>query len=274
MNIYIKKYFPLSLILILLSINLFADRLPLETNDAVQVGHVTKLLWQSTKLTETEGEKLLKIVKYPHDDVASYAFVTAIVRNPDNFLEILKYASNLKVGNVYKIANEIRILLKNNNNILSQFQKKMQNKKLSYYSTSTPDDYYRDALVYNAIRKARENQEPVIIPAKIMFNWKQKGLLKYAGKPSAQAFDYIFSIIKKQKKSNAFHKLIFALSAYEKVFVSEAVDKLRDVKVTNLEKEAMKVYLNKNRCRLTSKEYNMIQKIFHEITKIQKKSNN
>jgi hypothetical protein len=268
MNNSIKKYFPLGLILILLSINLFADRLPLEANDAVQVGHVTKLLWQSTKLTETEGDKLFKIVKYQHDDVASYAFVTAIVRKPDNFLEILKYASSLKVGNVHKIANEIMILQKTNNNILSQFQKKMKNKKLSYYSASTPDDYYRDALVYNAIRKAREKQEPVIIPAKIMFNWKQKGLLKYAGKPSVQAFDYIFSIIKKQKKkSNTSHKLIFALSAYEKVFVSEAVDKLRDVKVTNLEKEAMKVYLNKNRYRLTLKEYNLIQKIFHKITK-------
>lgn len=150
---------------------------------------------------------------------------------------------------------------------MTQIQQELRDKPLSLVTIPVPSDYYRDILVYSAIRKARETNKSVVVPEDIIFNYNQKNLLKYAEKPFDHAFDYIYSILEKEKKwSNTTNALMESLSAYEKVFLNEVINKLKDKNAHAFTKKAMKWYLNMNRYRLTEKEYKQAKEAFPEIS--------
>ena len=100
-----KKIF-LCVCIMAFAVPVFADVQMISHEDAVQIGIVTDILWKESPINEDDSKKLLEIVRYPHEDVASYALVAAITRNPDNLQEILTTAAGQKY-NRKKIADYI-----------------------------------------------------------------------------------------------------------------------------------------------------------------------
>ena len=230
------------------AVPVFANRKMISHDDAVQIRIVTEILWKESPINEDDSKKLLEIVQYPHDYVASYALVAAITRNPDNLQEILKTAAGQKY-NCKKIADYILKIGKAD--VIQAIRKDLTNQKLEPYEVPTQEEYYRDILVYSLLRQAREKKEKVVIPENIEFTQEQKTLLTYADKPESSAWEYLFPRLNElQKNGDKAFAIILSLSAYSKVFFDESMNKINGSGTSNLVKTILIDYLSYNQYRL------------------------
>lgn len=76
-------------------------------------------------------------------------------------------------------------------------------------------------------------------------------LLKFADKPESQAWEYLFpQLAEQQRNSDASFAIIFALSAYSKVFFDEAIININNANTSKLTREILIDYLLYNQYRL------------------------
>ncbi len=256
-----KKFGMIIVFLLGFSHCIWADRLSITGDDAIDYGTVTTILWKSSPISEHDQERLFKISKSKHDDVASYALTAAIVHDTQNLPEMLFRASSREKGNIFRIADHITALRKKGD-VLSQLTQEMTGKPLSRYNTPQLEDYYRDIIVYSILRKARAANAPPAIPKKINFNWGQKTLLTYAAKPTSQAFDYLVSrMAEEHKSSDKAVACAVALTAYENVFFDEAMSQINDAERSTVVKNTLYDYLLMNRTRLNAAQRERLDKL-------------
>ncbi len=233
-------------------------------NDAKQKGIVTQILWQSPPVKDEDIKKIIQVIHYPHDDVASYALVATIVLNPENLKAILHNTvqSNTKINyNCKKIAKHI-LELQAKGNIIELLTKELDSQPLSLYKTPQPEDFYRDIIVYGLIREARQNNITVQVPLNIKFQWEQEMLLKYAWKPESQAWDYLYPQIKTlEKKNDKAFALWLALSAYSKVFFDEAVASIQSEETPEITRIILIDYLIFNQSRLNQSQKDKLKEL-------------
>ncbi|MST98704.1 hypothetical protein FYJ85_16820 [Victivallaceae bacterium BBE-744-WT-12] len=246
--------------LLCLSINLFANRQAIIGENAKDYSIVSTILWKDLAITKDDQNELLRISKTDHDDVASYALIVAATREVPNLNAILQSAAR-NGGNTSLIAKHF-FELKEKGEILEQLEKELHNKPLSLYSAPTPDDFYRDMIVFRLLLSARsKNTEPVIPPG-ILFEANQSALLKYGWQPERKAFNYIFQLLLKEpKRSDKTVHLIFALSAYSKVFFDEATNAIATSNIPLITKQYLIDYLMQNKYRLSKEQIDKLKKL-------------
>jgi len=248
-----KKIFVCVCIMVF-AVSAFANRQLISPDDSAKMGIVTNILWKESPINEEDFQKLLEIVQYPHDDVASYALTAAIVLKPSNLQTILKGVPE-KRYNCKKIADYI--LKIGDKDVMQTVRNSLINQKLKPYTVPYPEEYYRDILVYSLLRQARKKKEKVVITENIEFTWGQNTLLTYADKPESEVWEYLSPRLDELKKNgDAAFAITFSLSAYSKVFFDESMAKINRADTPKLVKEILIDYLTYNQSRM-SKEQKM-----------------
>lgn len=246
--------------LLCLSINLFANRQAIIGENAKDYSIVSTILWKDSAITEDDQNELLRISKTDHDDVASYALIAAATREASNLDAILQSAARNR-GNTSLIAKHF-LELKRKGGIFEQLEKELRNKPLSLYSAPVPDDFYRDMIVFRLLLSARSKNTEPVIPSGILFEANQSALLQYGWQPEGKAFNYIFSLLlKESKRSDKIVHLIFALSAYSKVFFDEATNAIAASNIPLIAKQYLIDYLMQNKYRLSKEQIDKLKKL-------------
>ena len=247
--------------LLCLSINLFANRQAIIGENAKDYSIASTILWKDSATTKDDQNELLRISKTDHDDVASYALVVAATRETQNLDAILQQTSARNRGNSSLIAKHF-LELKERGNILLQLEKELHNKPFSLYSAPIPDDFYRDMIVFHLLLSARSKNTEPVIPSGILFEANQSALLKYGWQPEGKAFNYIFSLLlKESKRSDKTVHLIFALSAYSKVFFDEATNAIAASNIPLIVKKYLIDYLMQNKYRLSKEQIDKLDNL-------------
>ena len=86
--------------------------------------------------------------------------------------------------------------------------------------------------------------------------------MQYGWQPEGKAFNYIFSLLlKESKRSDKIVHLIFALSAYSKVFFDEATNAIAASNIPLIAKQYLIDYLMQNKYRLSKEQIDKLKKL-------------
>ena len=240
---------------------LFAGDENMFEETAEKIGCLTNIQWSEKKLTEAEEQFLFEAVKSPQDDIASRALVVATVRGASNLAILLDAAIEFPKGNRAKMAHQLQNVT-GQENIRAHLVTELKSRP--YFRSSAPqvDDYLRNIIVCFTILEARkENRPPKRIP-ELQYNLIEKSILKYGYFTEKEAFESIFRIMNENAdKISEQNACMIALSAYSRVFLVEAENKINQKDLSKTVKETLLFYLRVNRARMTSEQIVELDKI-------------
>ena len=240
------------------------DYVALDKKDAILMGQIKSLSWQTESLSEFQEEQLFNYLKHPHIYVAEAVLAAAAAKQARTLPAMLEYAAVHLTGDAKKLAEYITILSARWN-IFAQLTSELEQVAATGKIHGGLPQYTRDILVNHLALEARRNHKQVAIPQKIYFTPEQKAILEFSWKQEAEAFVYLSNLAANEKNVSRIYAYAWALSAYDRVFFDEAVASLKRHDLPQQDREFLGIYLQLNQWRLTEEQRIDSVKLLKEV---------
>ncbi len=253
----------------LVATSLLADFVPLNPQDKIELGKVTRILWKEESLTEADSNVLKAALRYQgHDDVRSTAMVAVIARQVPGYQEIMEDVAQNGRYTAKAIASRVQAM--GAPITIERLAKTLQDTNADYRMSSVrnADDFIRDILVDMMVIRARAGDKaPFVLPEGVAFDDTHKSLAELAFKPEAEAWEFLRDKVVTQKASKQHMvPLALALSSYSKLFYDEAMEEMESAATPYQAKLTFLNYLNSNEGRMSAKQQQTFKETYPEET--------